>query len=157
MDQSEDGYALTLEQVGQQLGLTRERARQIQQLALIKVRCALAIEEVLGGAAMPVLESLRGRPVRAFKSALRKAKAPPAKVTASKPEAPSEPATATTPRPKRRIWVRRKIPGLPQVKESRHPGPPGHTAILVSQGTTKLDGGDAAALDNGRIAPPQPS
>jgi Helix-turn-helix domain/Sigma-70, region 4 len=67
---------LTLEQVGEQLGTTGARVRQIEQCALTKVRCALELQERLGVASSPVLEQLRGKSLRHFKAALRELEAP---------------------------------------------------------------------------------
>jgi hypothetical protein len=67
---------MTLEQVGQQLGATRERVRQIEQCALTKVRCALELQERLGVESWAVLERLRGKSLRYFKAALRELEAP---------------------------------------------------------------------------------
>jgi RNA polymerase primary sigma factor len=44
------GKPKTLEEVGKQLGVTRERIRQLQNLALAKMRLALSQKEDLGRA-----------------------------------------------------------------------------------------------------------
>jgi hypothetical protein len=67
---------MTLEQVGQQLGTTRERVRQIERCALTKVRCALELQERLGVGSSAVLERLRGKSLRFFEAALRELEAP---------------------------------------------------------------------------------
>ena len=42
------GYARTLEETGKQLGFTRERARQIEEKALKKLRASYSIQALVG-------------------------------------------------------------------------------------------------------------
>jgi hypothetical protein len=65
--------AMSLEQVGARLGITRSRVMLIERRALRKVRCALALEAALGAAAGSVLASLRGKPVRYYEQAVAEA------------------------------------------------------------------------------------
>lgn len=53
----EESAALTLEQVGQIVGLTKERVRQIQNKALEKIRKALEISYIDGACAIPLEKS----------------------------------------------------------------------------------------------------
>jgi hypothetical protein len=74
-DLSEEDGCLTLEAIGAELGVTRERARQIARDALIKCRIGFALEEKLGPKqAAPILEGLRGQPLNRFKEAYRELK-----------------------------------------------------------------------------------
>lgn len=71
MHDEEPLYAMSLEQVGQQLGIHRSRVQHIERRALAKVRCALLLEQVLGREAYALLERLRGRPRRDYEAAVR--------------------------------------------------------------------------------------
>ncbi len=55
LDAGEDAEPLTLEQVGQIIGVTKERVRQIQNQALDKIR--IALEEKIGTGAVPTDEA----------------------------------------------------------------------------------------------------
>lgn len=72
---SEPLRAMSLREVGRRLGMDRNRVMHIERRALAKVRCALALEEVLGGEAEALLERLRGRPTRDYEAAVRNVKA----------------------------------------------------------------------------------
>jgi len=62
----------SLDEVAEVVGVSRERVRQIEEVALEKVRLGLAIEEQLGVVrAAPILAQLRGADLRCFRSALR--------------------------------------------------------------------------------------
>lgn len=64
------------EQIGIAMRLPRERVRQIEQQALVKIRIGFALTELLGRArADVVFEGLRGRGLREWRDALHRAAA----------------------------------------------------------------------------------
>lgn len=72
VDENPDG--MTLEEVGDYFDMTREAARQSERTALLKLRCAQRIDELLGaeGGAL-MLRGLRGKRLAFFESALARA------------------------------------------------------------------------------------
>ena len=71
----DDDGCLTLTEVAAIVGVSRERVRQIEAVALRKMRIGLRLRQLLGPRrAQPVLDRLRGRGISDFKRALRTAK-----------------------------------------------------------------------------------
>lgn len=73
LSNGEDG--LTLDAIGVALGCSRERVRQLETQALLKLRLAFSLEEMLGPKrAAPLLAKLRGKSLGAFRDAYRAVK-----------------------------------------------------------------------------------
>jgi Sigma-70, region 4 len=73
--QVDDDDGATLDAISMEIGVSRERVRQIEAVALRKVRAAMAIRDQLGAQrAHAIWDELRGRPVGDFERALREAR-----------------------------------------------------------------------------------
>jgi hypothetical protein len=65
------GDEMPHELIAAELGVTRQRVEQIENVALEKFRIGLELEEMLGGRAEPVFTRLRGRHLGEFRRALQ--------------------------------------------------------------------------------------